>query len=174
MDTIQKLHRACTNNTPNMHKKSRRKRRQGKKWKFLGERIGEKIQLTVCQVQKFVCYKVVIRKWILSLNNRLPIIHYTCSVIKFPGMFRVLNPFTRIIQNPSALYINSQWEKCSWAPIWDIWTHISFLSISYSEATSQWDEETPLPLYSISTSQWGRLPLVYTPNSRLLVKILKA
>lgn len=42
VDTIQKLHRACTNNTPNMHKKSRRKRRQGKEWKFLAERMGEK------------------------------------------------------------------------------------------------------------------------------------
>lgn len=43
VDTIQKLHRACTNNTPNMHEKSRRKCRQGKKWKFLVERKGGKI-----------------------------------------------------------------------------------------------------------------------------------
>ena len=41
VDTIQKLHRACTNNAPNMHKESRRKCRQGEKWKFLVERMGE-------------------------------------------------------------------------------------------------------------------------------------
>lgn len=41
VDSIQQLHRARTNDTTNMRKKSWRKCRQGEKWKFLAERMGE-------------------------------------------------------------------------------------------------------------------------------------
>lgn len=55
VNTIQKLHRARTNNTPNMHKKSRRKCRQGKKWKFLVERKGGKYNWPRVKYKKFAC-----------------------------------------------------------------------------------------------------------------------
>lgn len=53
VDTIQKLHRACTNNAPNVHEKSRGKRRQGKKWKFLVERTREKYNSPCAEYKKY-------------------------------------------------------------------------------------------------------------------------
>ena len=55
VDTIQKLHRACTNNSPDMHEESRRKRRQGKKWKFLVERTGEENNWPCVKYKKCAC-----------------------------------------------------------------------------------------------------------------------
>lgn len=114
VDAIQKLHRACTNNAPNMHKESRRKCRQGEKWKFLVERMGEKYAWPCVKYKCMSVKKLVIKKWILPLNKRLPIIHYRCFVMKsFLGCW-VPNPFSHmyyVIENPNTFFITSKWEK---------------------------------------------------------------
>lgn len=140
VDTIQKLHRACTNNAPNMHKESRRKCRQGEKWKFLVERMGEKYAWPCVKYKCMPVKKPVIKKWILPLNKRLPIIHYRCFVMKsFLGCW-VPNPFSHmyyVIENPNTFFITSKREKKKIlrVSIWDIWTHSSFLSIAYCDPT---------------------------------------
>lgn len=73
VDTIQKLHRACTNNAPNMHKKSGRKCRQGKKRKFLVERRGKNI--TECTKYKKICLLKSCHKEIKSIPLIPYIIH---------------------------------------------------------------------------------------------------
>ena len=114
VDTIQKLHRACTNNAPNMHKESRRKCRQGEKRKFLVERMGEKYAWPCVKYKCIPVKKLIIKKWILPLNKRLPIIHYRCFVMKsFLGCW-VPNPFSHmyyVIENPNTFFITSKWEK---------------------------------------------------------------
>ena len=141
VDTIQKLHRACTNNAPNMHKESRRKCRQGEKWKFLVERMGEKYAWPCVKYKCMPVKKPVIKKWILPLNKRLPIIHYRCFVMKsFLGCW-VPNPFSHmyyVIENPNTFFNTSKREKKKKilrVSIWDIWTHSSFLSIAYCDPT---------------------------------------
>lgn len=114
VDTIQKLHRACTNNAPNMHEESRRKCRQGEKWKFLVERMGEKYAWPCVKYNWVPVKKLVIKKWILPVNKRLPIIHYRCFVMKsFLGCW-VPNPFSHmyyITQNLNTFFITFKWGK---------------------------------------------------------------
>lgn len=114
VDTIQKLHRACTNNAPNMHEESRRKCRQGEKWKFLVERMGEKYAWPCVKYKWVPVKKLVIKKWILPVNKRLPIIHYRCFVMKsFLGCW-VPNPFSHmyyVTQNLNTFFITFKWGK---------------------------------------------------------------
>lgn len=177
VDTIQKLHRACTNNAPNMHKESRRKCRQGEKWKFLVERMGEKYAWPCVKYKCMSVKKLVIKKWILPLNKRLPIIHYRCFVMKsFLGCW-VPNPFSHmyyVIENPNTFFITSKWEKKKKnilrVSIWDIWTHSSFLSIAYCDRTWQWDEEsawTTIHVYFSTGQTLPQTPTLFQATGRL-------
>lgn len=174
VDTIQKLHRACTNNAPNMHKESRRKCRQGEKWKFLVERMGEKYAWPCVKYKCMSVKKLVIKKWILPLNKRLPIIHYRCFVMKsFLGCW-VPNPFSHmyyVIENPNTFFITSKWEKKK-----KKFSEFQFEIFEHTLPSSQsptaielGNEMRNLPEpQSTSTSRRGRLSLRHLPCSRLL------
>lgn len=174
VDAIQKLHRACTNNAPNMHKESRRKCRQGEKWKFLVERMGEKYAWPCVKYKCMSVKKLVIKKWILPLNKRLPIIHYRCFVMKsFLGCW-VPNPFSHmyyVIENPNTFFITSKWEKKK-----TTFSEFQFEIFEHTLPSSQLpiaielgNEMRNLPEpQSTSTSLRGRLSLRHLPCSRLL------
>lgn len=87
-------------------------------------------------------------------NKRPPILHYTCFVIKnfikcleFQIHFPIYTMLYRI-QRPISSVLNKEKKKVFFQ--FKIFkTYSSFLWISNSDGTSQWDEGTALSLYPI-------------------------